>query len=116
MPPDATVGYIRVSHLVEEAPEGGFVSYCPELGIASQGESVGEALNNLRDATYTFLNTIENLGDRARIFSERGIKVHPAKPREPVRFDVKPSQAASVFVTHVGRGPTRGGQLTAAAR
>jgi predicted RNase H-like HicB family nuclease len=107
------IGYIRVTHFVEEASEGGFVSFCPELGIASQGESVGEALNNLRDATYTFLNTIEQLGDRAAFFKEHGIEVFPAKPLGDVELHVKPPrQAASVFVTPVPRHGSARRQLT----
>lgn len=102
----ATSGYIRVTHVVEEAPEGGFVSFCPELGSASQGESVGEALNNLRDATYPYLNTIEQLRHRKRLFQERGITVYPVTPRDPVHFEVKPPrQAASVLVVPVRREP-----------
>jgi len=114
VPTKVTVGYIRVTHLVEEAPEGGYVSRCPELGIASQGESIGEAFNNLRDATYTYLNTIEQLGDRERIFKERRIVVHTARPSTPVRFDVEPpQQAASIFVAPIPKGSQKGRQLAA---
>jgi len=97
------VGYILVQHLVEEAEEGGYVSTCPELGIASQGESVGEALNNLRDATYTFLNTIEQLGDREEFFRRRNIVVHSTRPRTKMRIDLEPSHAVSAFVAAVPR-------------
>lgn len=37
------------------APEGGFTALDPETGSASQGESVEEALANLRDATELYL-------------------------------------------------------------
>ena len=35
----------------------GFVSLCPELDIASQGDSVEQALNNLREALQLFFET-----------------------------------------------------------
>ena len=35
--------------------DGGFVSLCPELDIASQGDTVEEALQNLKEAVEMFL-------------------------------------------------------------
>ncbi|HEY3876088.1 MAG TPA: type II toxin-antitoxin system HicB family antitoxin [Candidatus Kapabacteria bacterium] len=35
--------------------DGGFVSLCPELDVASQGDSVEEALKNLKEAVELFL-------------------------------------------------------------
>lgn len=37
------------------AEEGGFVAFNPETGTTTQGESVPEAINNLRDATELYL-------------------------------------------------------------
>lgn len=37
------------------AEEGGFVALNPETGTTSQGESVSEALSNLREATELYL-------------------------------------------------------------
>jgi len=37
------------------APEGGFTALNPETGTTTQGESVGEALSNLREATELYL-------------------------------------------------------------
>jgi len=34
-----------------------FVSYCPELGVASQGKSKGSALKNLKEAVELFLES-----------------------------------------------------------
>ena len=35
--------------------DDGYVSFCPELGVASQGGSVSEARANLREAVEGFL-------------------------------------------------------------
>jgi predicted RNase H-like HicB family nuclease len=40
-----------------EREEGGYVSLCPELDIASQGDSVEEAKDNLREALELFFET-----------------------------------------------------------
>jgi predicted RNase H-like HicB family nuclease len=37
------------------SPEGGFTALNPETGTTSQGESVDEALVNLREATELYL-------------------------------------------------------------
>lgn len=40
-----------------EAEDGGYVSLCPEMDIASQGESITEARENLREALELFFET-----------------------------------------------------------
>lgn len=42
---------------VVEREDDGFVSLCPELDIASQGDSVEEATANLKEAVELFLET-----------------------------------------------------------
>ena len=37
------------------APEGGFTALNPETGTTSQGETIEEAIANLREATELFL-------------------------------------------------------------
>ena len=37
------------------APEGGFTALNPETGTCTEGESIAEALENLREATELFL-------------------------------------------------------------
>ena len=37
------------------AEEGGFVAFNPETGTTTQGESVPEAVSNLREATELYL-------------------------------------------------------------
>ncbi|MGC8490486.1 MAG: type II toxin-antitoxin system HicB family antitoxin [Syntrophobacteraceae bacterium] len=40
-----------------EREGGGYVSLCPELDIASQGDTIEEARNNLREAVELFFET-----------------------------------------------------------
>lgn len=46
---------MQVTAVLTPAPEGGYVAYNPETGTASQGESVEEALANLREAVELYL-------------------------------------------------------------
>jgi predicted RNase H-like HicB family nuclease len=39
-----------------------FVSKCPELGVASCGDSLEEAMANLREAVELYLDNAERLG------------------------------------------------------
>lgn len=46
---------MTLSAVLTPAPEGGFVAYNPETGTTTQGETVDEAVANLREATELFL-------------------------------------------------------------
>ena len=46
---------MELSAVLTPAPEGGFVALNPETGTTSQGETVEEALANLREATELYL-------------------------------------------------------------
>jgi predicted RNase H-like HicB family nuclease len=41
---------------------GGYVSKCPELGVASCGDSISEAAANLKEAVELYLENAEALG------------------------------------------------------
>lgn len=42
--------------------ERGYVSKCPELGVASCGDSISEAMENLKEAVDLYLENAEALG------------------------------------------------------
>ncbi len=44
-----------LSAVITEAEEGGFVAFNPETGTTTQGESLSEAVENLKEATSLFL-------------------------------------------------------------
>ena len=46
---------MELSAVLTPAPEGGYVAFNPETGTTSQGQTVEEALANLREATMLFL-------------------------------------------------------------
>jgi predicted RNase H-like HicB family nuclease len=41
--------------VITEAEEGGFIALNPETGTTTQGESVEEAISNLKEATSLYL-------------------------------------------------------------
>ncbi len=55
---------MELSAILTPASEGGYVAYNPETGTTTQGESVEEALQNLREATALYLEEfpLSNVG------------------------------------------------------
>lgn len=51
-------GLVHLTAIVERE-ESGFVALCPELDVASQGDSIEEAAQNLREAVELFLECAE---------------------------------------------------------
>ena len=82
---------------IDPAPEGGFVSLCPELGVASQGETVEEAFESLQDAVDTFLSTLADLGDLPRFFAEHNLD----RPRPDAAQAAKPGEFISSLIAVV---------------
>ena len=70
----AIVGTILLTEVAEQEGDQ-FAVQCPELGIASCGDSIEEAFGNIREAIALHLNVLEELGDRERVFRERGIEI-----------------------------------------
>ncbi len=54
--------------------EGGFVSLCPELGVASCGDSVEDAASMLQEAVELYLENVRELGldDEGLLAKARG--------------------------------------------
>jgi predicted RNase H-like HicB family nuclease len=84
-----------------EREDDQYVSHCPELDVASYGDSVEDAIAHLKDAVLLYLDTVERDGDRERVFRDRGIKieerqeaaytvrVHPGVMATVARFPVR---------------------------
>lgn len=47
---------MHVTAVLTPAKEGGFVAYNPETGTTSQGETIEEAIANLREAVELYLD------------------------------------------------------------
>lgn len=47
---------LQLTGLLEREGDG-YVALCPELDVASQGDTIEEALTNLREAVQLFLET-----------------------------------------------------------
>ncbi len=59
----------RLTAIIEREDDG-FVSFCPELDIASQGDSIEEARENLREALELFFETASPAEVQQRFHAE----------------------------------------------
>ncbi|MFZ5558150.1 MAG: type II toxin-antitoxin system HicB family antitoxin [Pseudomonadota bacterium] len=53
-----------------EREDNGYVSFCPELGIASQGDSIEQARENLREALELFFESASPAEIKQRLHEE----------------------------------------------
>ncbi len=60
---------IELTAIIEREGSG-YVSLCPELDIASQGDSIEEARRNLREAIELFYESADPTEIKARLHSE----------------------------------------------
>jgi predicted RNase H-like HicB family nuclease len=60
---------MKLTAIIEREGDG-YVSLCPELDIASQGDSVEQARSNLREALELFLETASPEEIKGRLHDE----------------------------------------------
>ena len=64
-------------------PEGGYSAFCPELGVASQGETIGETEANLKEAVELYLESAKELGILERTLEDAGIDTRKIEEHVP---------------------------------
>ena len=74
---------IALGAVYKPEPEGGYSAFCPELGVASQGETIEEAGTNLKEAVELYLESAKELGILERILGEAGIDIHRIEEHAP---------------------------------
>ena len=72
-------GFVAHLTLQAEREDDGYVAYCVELGTASCGDTLEEAMANIQEAVLVHLDALEETGTRQRVFEEKGIELVPAK-------------------------------------
>ena len=58
---------ISLSAVLNPEDSGGYVALCPELDIASQGQSIDEAIHNLKEAVEGFFEVASRAEIEARL-------------------------------------------------
>lgn len=92
------IGYILLSGYAEEE-DGLFASYCQELGTASCGDTVLEALENLGEAIAEHLEGLADVGELERTLRERQICVQSRPPdTDGVEVRIPPGRVIKTYL------------------
>jgi predicted RNase H-like HicB family nuclease len=67
---------MTLTAVLTPAPEGGYVALNPETGSTSQGETVDEALANLREATALFLEEFPMISTGSPLLTTIEVATH----------------------------------------
>lgn len=99
--------HIVVRGIIEAAEEGGFVAFAPDLEVASQGETIEEAGDNLGEAIVEFIDALEEFGTLEAFLQEHDVPVHyerPAAIDKVANVTVEPGVFVSAFRALIGGG------------
>ena len=98
---NVVTGYIVLTG-VAEAENDQFVSYCRELGTASCGDTISEALDNLAEAIELNIEGLAEVGELERTLRERNIRIDqdPPKP-DGVNLNVPLGQVIKIYSSPV---------------
>lgn len=82
--------YVELTFKVTEE-DGQYVSSCDEFDIASCGDTVDEAMENIIDAVNVYLQTLFEIGDLNRFLKEKAVivKTYRVSKRTPPRREVR---------------------------
>jgi predicted RNase H-like HicB family nuclease len=95
------MGHIVLTGIMEREGDQ-FVSYCPELGVASCGDTIDEAIDNLDDALQVYLDALEETGELRRVFREKNIRIDISPPPfDGVSIKVPPGKICYTYPRQV---------------
>ncbi len=84
---------LLLNAVFKEELEGGYSALCVELGVASQGETIEEARENLKEAVDLYLESAEQLGTLATVLEEAGIDTKKKDDILSAKFLTSPLEA-----------------------
>jgi len=64
--------------LIREETEGGYSIMYPELGVVSQGETIGEAKENIVEAVELYLESARDIGILEEVLADAGVDLKTA--------------------------------------
>ena len=101
IPETAGGGYVVLTGYTE-AEDDGFNAYCPELGVATCGDTVAEVLDGLQDALEVYIADGADLGILARDFRKGGVEVKTGPlPTDSVTVSLPIGKTARVYILPV---------------
>ena len=94
---ETITGYVILTGTIEPEDDG-FVSICPELGVASCGDTVEEALDMLGEAIDCQLEDLQDLGQLDSVLKKANVKtLHEIAGLETVSISVPPETIVRAY-------------------
>ncbi len=90
--------FIRLTVIIEKEGDV-YLAYCKELGTITCGDTIKEAKANLLDALEVYIEGLEEIGERDKVFGEKGVRI---ERESDYSADVDKPLSLSTF-EHVGR-------------
>jgi predicted RNase H-like HicB family nuclease len=97
-------GYLILTEQVRPSEDGGFEAYCPELRIASQGDDIDEAFNNIREAISVYLESLDESGDLDDMLTQLGLEYLPYEPKGPTQVEISRGVIVSSLIALLPSG------------
>ena len=72
-------GYVVLTGYTKPEDDG-FNAYCPELGVATCGDTVEEVLDGLQDALEVYIAGLGEIGELERVFAARDVAIQSGPP------------------------------------
>ena len=72
-------GYVVLTGYTEPEDDG-FNAYCPELGVATCGDTIEEVLDGLQDALEVYIAGLLEIGELEQVFAARGVALQSGPP------------------------------------
>ena len=82
-----------------------FFSQCPELDVASCGDTADEALDMLEDALQVYIEDLLDIGNLDKVFQERGVTIRSDIPAEGEKVMVS-ALPGKIFRAYVMKIPS----------
>lgn len=93
-------GIVTLTGIVEKEDDQ-YVSYCRELGVASCGDTIDEALINLDDAIQVHIDALIETGEILRVCRERNIRIDLQPTQDDPLVRVPPGKILTTYQRHV---------------
>jgi predicted RNase H-like HicB family nuclease len=77
--------------------DGRWVAECKELDLSTYSDSLDGVAEEMREATELYLNTLEDVGERARFFREHNIKTFTT-PKQKRTVTIRPDVYVRSFI------------------
>ena len=81
--------------------DDGFNAHCPELGVATCGDTVEEVLDGLQDALEVYIAGLGEIGELERVFAERDVAIQSSPAADKVTVSASLGTAIRVYILPV---------------